>query len=264
MPKFSVVIPSRLQAPTEDAAAPWFVERAIQCVLGQSVFAQGHTPEILIGVDPGMAALGAPRLAPRARVCEAPIRLQAAALNAACRQVQGDFVAFLEDDDLWEPRYLERALKEFSRCGFVSSTHLERTVDGVVVKILDYPTPSSWVMPRATFDAVGLFDENFRWHLDSEWLGRLNALKIPRIHFVEATAPIDPEAILATRVNLGAVLRFGGEALSFLRHESPWPLVMRTVHPGSGMAQIAASEAKAAQSKAEYERLGDLYGCIPW
>jgi hypothetical protein len=39
---------------------------------------------------------------------------------------------------------------------------------------------------------------------------------------------------------------------------------MRTVHPGSGMAQIAASEAKAAQSKAEYERLGDLYGCIPW
>ncbi len=264
MRKISVVIPSRLQAAKDDAGAPWFVERAIHCVRSQSIFKKGYEPEILIGVDPGMAALAAPRLGNSARACEATVRLQAAALNAACRRISGDVVAFLEDDDLWEPSYLERAINEFSRCQFISSTHLERTVDGVIVRIQDYPTPSSWVMPRATFDQVGLWDEDYRWHLDSEWLGRLNALKIPRIHMVEATAPIEPDAIFSTRPNLASVLKFGGDAVSFLRHESPWPLVMRTVHPGSGMAQIAASEAKTAQSKLEYEKIADRFGCIPW
>lgn len=264
MQKISVVIPSRLQGEKEDPATPWFVERAIACVLGQSIFQRGFVPEILIGVDPGMAAYGAPRIGSKARLCEAPVRMQAAALNAACSQISGDVVAFLEDDDLWEPRYLERAIGQFGQAGFVSSTHLERTVAGVVVKITDYPTPSSWVMPRATFDRVGLWDESYRWHLDSEWMGRLNELRIPRIHFVEATAPVEPDSVQMVRPMLWNILVCAAEFTSFLRHESPWPLVLRTVHPGSGMAQIFASESKQAQSRAEYDRLIERFGNIPW
>lgn len=264
MARISVVIPSRLQGEKDDPSSPWFVERAIACVLGQSVFQRGHVPEILIGVDPGMGTYAAARIAGKARICEASERLQAAALNAACAQLAGDYVAFLEDDDLWEPRYLERALGQLGPFGFVSSTHLERTVQGVVVKIVDYATPSSWVMTRDTFDRVGDFDTSYRWHLDSEWIGRLNEQRIPRLHFVEATAPVELDAIRSTRPNLWNILVCAAEFCSFSRHESPWPLVMRTVHPGSGMAQIAASAAKQAQSKAEYARLIERYDNIPW
>lgn len=84
---------------------------------------------------------------------------------------------------------------------------------------------------------------------------RLNEQRIPRLHFVEATAPIELDAISSTRPNLWNILLCAAEFCSFMRHESPWPLVMRTVHPGSGMAQIAASEAKTEQSKAEYGRM---------
>lgn len=264
MQKISVVIPSRLQGEKDDPAAPWFIERAIACVLGQSVFQRGFLPEILVGVDPGMAGYGAPRVGKRARLCEAAVPLQAAALNAACARISGDFVAFLEDDDMWEPRYLERTLAALQHADFVSSTQLERSVDGVVVKIVDYATPCTWVMPRATFDRIGQFDESYRWHLDSEWIGRLNESGLKRIHFVEATAPIDLGQIRATRVRLAQIIECAGDAVAFLRHESPWPLVMRTVHPGSGMAQIQASDAKQAQSEAECRRLVERFGNVPW
>mgnify|MGYP001764913045 CR=1 FL=1 len=264
MPRISVVIPSRLQGPTQDAASPWFVQRSVACVRGQSIFKKGFEPEVIVGVDPGMSGLAQQRLANLAVVAEGAERLQASALNAGIARITGDYVAFLEDDDLWEPTYLERAIAQFGQFQFASSTQLERTVDGQVVKIIDYPTPSSWVMPRATLDRVGGFDESYRWHLDSEWIGRLNEQRVPRVHFVEATAPIEPEAIQYAPRQLWNILVCAAEFCSFRRHESPWPLVMRTIHPNSGMAQISASAAKKDQSKAEYARLEARFGITPW
>ena len=101
--RLSVVIPSRL-APMQpaDPASPWFVERAIACVRGQTLLARpGWSVQIVIGVDPGMAAQGRGRLDGSITLAEAPSRQQAAALNAALDQVDGDVVALLEDDDLW-------------------------------------------------------------------------------------------------------------------------------------------------------------------
>lgn len=265
MPRISVVIPSRLQGPDRTDQGAWFVERAVACVRAQSILRKpGFDAQIIVGVDPGLTSLARQRLDAGITVAEGAERSQASALNAGIAQVRGDVVAFLEDDDLWEPSYLERAIAAFERFQFASSTQLERTVSGNVVRIFDYPTPSSWVMPRATLDRVGGFDPDYRWHLDSEWLGRLNAQRIARVHFIEATAPIDPEAIAASQRALGYLLDCAAEFCALHRHESPWPLVLRTVHPGSGMAQIAASEAKQAQSKIEYERMMQRFGGIPW
>ena len=265
MPRISVVIPSRLQGPSGTDVGPWFVERSIAGVRSQSIFRKpGFDAQIIIGVDPGMTPLARQRLDAGITVAEGAVRMQSSALNAAIARVAGDYVAFLEDDDLWEPNYLERAIAMFDQFQFASSTQLERTVGGDVVKIIDYPTPSSWVMPRATLDRVGGFDESYRWHLDSEWMGRLNELRIPRVHFVEATAPIEPDAIRHAPRQLWNILVCAAEFCSFNRHESPWPLVMRTVHPNSGMAQIAASAAKKEQSKAEYARLEERFGITPW
>lgn len=265
MPRISVIVPSRLQAPDGTDQGPWFVQRAIAGIRGQSIFRKpGFEAQIIVGIDPGMASLARQRLDAGITLAEAAVRQQSSALNAAIAKISGDYVAFLEDDDLWEPGYLERAISSFGAYQFASSTQLERTVSGDVVKILDYPTPSSWVMPRATLDRVGGFDESYRWHLDNDWIGRLNELRIPRLHFVEATAPIDPDEIRRAPRNLWHILLSAAEFCSFQRHESPWPLVMRTVHPNSGMAQIAASAAKNAQSKAEHARLHERYGASPW
>jgi len=263
--KISIVVPSRL-APivSGNAAGPWFLQKAIDCVQAQSVWRQGHQLQLLVGVDAGQRATAVARIGSRAAVVESTLRSQAAALNAGIRAVEGDVVAFLEDDDLWHQDYLAKALAGLQQADFVSSTHLEVRTDGVVVRISDYATPSSWVMPRATLNRIGGFDETHRWHLDSEWLGRLGDSGLRRIHFVEATAPITQDEICASRPQLANVIEFGGPAVALLRHESPWPLVMRTVHPDSGTAQIRADQIKTAESAVEIERLVARFGNVPW
>ncbi len=120
------------------------------------------------------------------------------------------------------------------------------------------------MMPRATLEHVGPFDETHRWHLDSEWLGRLGDSELRRIHLVEATAPITLPEIQASRPQLANVIMLGGHNVAFLRHESPWPLVMRTVHPNSGTAQIRDDPVKRDESRSETDRLTARFGTIPW
>ncbi len=264
--RLSVVIPSRLAAERPaDPASRWFVERAIACVRGQTLLARpGWSVQIVIGVDPGMAAAGRQRLDAAIDIAEAPLRLQAEALNAALARVDGDVVALLEDDDLWAPDYLALAVDRFERVDFVSSTQLERMVgDDDVVGILDYPTPSSWVMKRAILDRVGGFDASYRWHLDSEWLGRLGEIRAPRVHLVEATAPVAAAEITHSRQMLMWMLERSNN-VTIERHDSPWPKVFRTRHPGSGMAKIRDSEELKKESDAEYERMKQRYGHVPW
>ncbi len=263
--KVSLIIPSRL-APLdrEQPDGAWFVERAIAAIRRQTIFRRpGVVPEILVGVDPGMAAVAATRLPNDVHVAEGRAPSQAEALNAAIRRVGGGVVAFLEDDDTWADNYLELAIGLFQQCGFVSSTQLEVTVAGEIVRINDYPIPSTWVMPRATLDAVGEFDPTFRWHLDSDWLGRLNQRAIPRIHLVEATAPLELFEMRTWRSRLADVIYDSHEGLALLRHSSPWPLVQRTRHPDSGMSRIRSDTALAVASRGECERLAALYGWVP-
>lgn len=261
-----MVIPSRL-APERpaDPASRWFVERAIACVRGQTLLARpGWSLQIVVGVDPGMAAVGRGRLDGSIVLAEAPMRRQADALNAALARVDGDVVALLEDDDLWAPDYLALAVDRFERAEFVSSTQLERTVgDDEVIGILDFPTPSSWVMKRAILDAVGGFDPSYRWHLDSEWLGRLGESGARRVHLVEATAPVAAADIAHSRQMLMWMLE-RSTGVTIERHDSPWPKVFRTRHPGSGMARIRDDEALQKESEAEYERMKQRYGHVPW
>lgn len=261
----SVVIPSRLgPASPSDPDGRWYVERAIENVRGQTALRDGLGLQLIVGVDAGQGERAQERLGPGVVIVEAPRPSQASALNAAIPRATGDVIAFIEDDDLWSEDFLEIALRQLADCDFVSSTQLEVTQEGEVLRIFDYATPSSWVMPRATMTQVGLFDEEYRWHLDTEWLGRLGQSGLRRVHLVEATAPLDWEQVVATRVGLPDILRSGGGHVRLVRHDSPWPLVRRTCHPGSGMAQIAKDPVKAAASKAEYDRMWKRFRCIPW
>ncbi len=254
MPKLCVLIPSRSQ-PRQQA----FLERSIGAVRSQRA-AGGLEIEVRVGIDRGAAR---PTLAVPVTFTEAATASQAAALNAAAKGMDCDFVACLEDDDMWAPDFLGLALEAVKQAPFVSSTQIEVDDRDFVMQVQDFPTPSGWFMTRAVWDQIGPFDETYRWHLDNEWLGRLGDSGIARMHLVESTAPVIPEIVRATRPLLARVLANCGPNLRLARHHLPVPLVRRLVHRGSGMAIIAADVEAGARSREETKRLTERFGRLP-
>lgn len=256
----SVVIPSRTQP-----AQVRFLERSTASIRAQTVIAEFDL-RIVVGVDKGASA----QLDETARrlgltLVESAAASQAAALNAALGAADSDLVSFLEDDDVWHPRYLQNASRALGAgAAFVSSTQLEVDEDDVVLRINDFPTPSGWLLARELLARVGPFDEGYRFHLDNEWLGRLGDTGAARIHLVESTAPVDTRHIAQVRPWLMNALTLSGGNCRLGRHELPIPLVRRLVHSGSGMARIAADPALTEISRAESERLMARFGRIPW
>lgn len=258
--RIAIIIPSRAQDAQLD-----FLRRLLKSIEAQSAI-DNYMVTARIGVDAGRV----PDFKYDGRLSvvfvESSGAGQATALNAAMRGVDDDYVGFLEDDDRWQTNYLSVAmtLLEAGKSGFVSSTQLEVDPQDKIVRINDFPTPSGWLMRRKTLETVGEFDASYKWHLDNDWLGRLNAASVPRAHLVEATAPINPRCIRPIRPWLANVLKNSNGNTRLVRHNSPFPLVVRLVHGGSGMSQIATDENARRQSREECERLMGRYKQIPW
>jgi hypothetical protein len=256
----SVLIPSRLaQGPDERL----FLERAVQSIRGQR--GHSHRVQILVGVDEG--AEPPPGLERRlgVRFIQSGGKSQAAALNAAASGAEGDHVAILEDDDQWNDGFLFCAFSMLKQdFDFSSSTELEVTPEGAIIQVQEFPTPSGWVMRRAVWDEVGPFNEEYRFHLDNDWLGRLGETEARRVHLCEATTPMDYNTLPLSRPALGMLLERGKPKVALARHESPWPLVVRHCHPGSGMARIQADPVLKQGSDEEMARLFARFGRIPW
>ncbi len=258
----SIIIPSRL-ASAGGAGKRFFLEDAVHSIRQQAGFGRGRV-QIIVGVDAGAVALAGPVQRLGIELVESGGRSQAAALNAAAQRAEGEFLAILEDDDIWDRMFLRTALDALGEAEFASSTQLEVNAGGEVLRINDFPTPSGWIMRRETFQVIGRFDESYRWHLDNDWLGRLGESGRSRIHLVESTAPITPHLAAQVRPWLHNVQRLGGPAVRLMRHASPLPLVVRRSHAGSGMQRIAHEAALQAESQNELARLNQRYGRIPW
>jgi glycosyltransferase involved in cell wall biosynthesis len=250
----SVIIPSRLEG--------CHLGRAIRSVLAQEEIDQADI-QIIVGVDDGHGVLFKNRY-PDLEMAESRGHSQAAALNAAIQQACGEYLAFLEDDDVWERNFLRTALTLLDEVAFVSSNQLEVNVLGSVQQINDFPTPSGWILRRKIFDTVGPFDETYRWHIDNEWLGRLGEVDITRVHLVELTAPIAPHLMRQLRPKLANVVSFGRPRPRIIRHEYTVPMISRLVHSGSGMHRIAHDPALKAESNNEKARIRERFGRIPW
>jgi glycosyltransferase involved in cell wall biosynthesis len=256
--RLSVIIPSRTQ-PDQSL----FLARALKSVQEQTARARVLI-DAVIGLDPGAAPPDLPHSDLPVRCTNAAAPSQAAALNAAATLFDVDYLAFLEDDDRWLPAHLAVALECLEQAQFVSTTQLEVDAAGTIIRINDFPTPSGWVMPRSTWERVGAFDPRFRYHLDNEWLGRLGAAAVSRIHSTEATAPAQLTLAAQVRPWLANVVIHGGGQVRLARHNQALPNVVRLVHPGSGMAQIAHEPAKQQASLDEIARLQAKYGRLPW
>lgn len=261
-----VVIPSRNQS-----QQGVFLRKAVRSVESQTILPSLDV-RILIAADPGVKS----SVIPTSECCavqlvESDHASQASALNAGLRLVEASYVAFLEDDDQWEPAFLEVALQSLRQLsssgrtlGLVSSTQLELDSAGDVERVNDFATPSGWLMTSSTIKAVGPFDPSFRWHLDNDWLGRAFSQRVPRLHLIESTAPLKLQHLAQVRPWLLKVVQLSGGTCQLCRHHLPTPLVRRLVHPGSGMAQIAMDPERQKQSRDEQARLRSMYGRCPW
>ena len=183
--KISIIIPSRSQEQQLN-----FIKRAATSIKNQKS-TNNYNFDILICIDKNteidkgfIDSLGI-------RYIQSNGKSQASALNAGIRTVDSDFVAFLEDDDQWNPDFVETVFKALNYSDFVSSTQLEHDENNETLRINDFPTPSGWFMPIKTLIKIGEFNEDYKFHLDNEWLGRLAEHEVSRGHLIESTAPKD-------------------------------------------------------------------------
>ena len=148
MTSLSVIIPSRAR---DSGTAIGAVDR-----LGPSAERTRMAADRSAGRDrPGGRTAAIESFDFPVKFINASARSGSAAVNAAAATATGDYVAFLEDDDVWDPDHLEVSLRTLEHAAFVSGTQLEVDDEGTVVRINDFPTPTGWVMRRSTWGAGG-------------------------------------------------------------------------------------------------------------
>lgn len=201
-----------------------------------------------------------------------PAANQSAKINAAIANASHPVIAILHDDDLWHPHFLKAALSALENADFVSSTSLATDEDGAVIGVQDCPVPSGWVFTKALFERVGPWAEDYRFHPDSEWLGRLGEMnEVKRAHLIEAFAPSPRIRIgderrynqLVQRPGMAAFLAQAKPAPALVRHDQAVPLVNHRQAADGIMQRINEPERWMA-SQFEYQRMTERFGRIPW
>jgi hypothetical protein len=243
----SVIIATRLQPRPDAGAEAIWLDRALRSVRRQ-ILSTTVQLEIVVGLDPGACL---PERMAGLIAATAPRKRQAAALNAAVAASSGELLAFLEDDDYWEPKRLLYGLQNIEKYDLITSNQREVDPDGSFLGINDYPTPSGWLLRRTAWKLVGPFDEDFTF-VDSEWLGRANNAKLRRLHLIEANA--------SDRKRLGLVARTSHIGCTAERD----PLVIRTENAIGVVGTARQDEAARKRHEDDVGRLQELYGGTPW
>ena len=166
-----------------------FLNAAIESVLGQD-----YQPLELIVVDDGSTD-GTPaiiRQYPRARCLSQPNQGHGPAKNAGLTAACGEFIAFLDADDVWRPEKLRRQaahLIQNPTLGYVTCYCRLVREPGTDwpgwVNAMFYEKPQPSHMPsallarRSAFERVGPFNPDF-WHSnDTDWVMRARDAGLP-------------------------------------------------------------------------------------
>jgi glycosyltransferase involved in cell wall biosynthesis len=123
----------------------------------------------------------------------------AAARNRGVHEAEGDLLAFLDQDDMFQPQKLERqlqALRAQPQAGMSSCRARIFLEPGCAVP--DWIDPDllgreihtlhmgTILVPRETVDRVGGFDESYRWGNDTDWFMRTREAGVPIARVEEA------------------------------------------------------------------------------
>jgi glycosyltransferase involved in cell wall biosynthesis len=161
-----------------------YLDQALNSMLGQT-----YRPLEVIAVDDGSTDGTAKLVADygnRVRYLSQPNSGHAAARNLGIREAKGEYVAFLDADDLWHPEKLARQVARFeARPGLdLSITHVQNFwVQALLEEWRQYrdqrraqPVPGystiTLLARRAAFERVGTFDPTLRHGDDTEWFMR--------------------------------------------------------------------------------------------
>ena len=164
-----------------------------QCI--ESVLAQTLTEEMeIVLVDDGSTDETAEVLRdfPMVRCIFQDHSGVAAARNRALKEARGDYIAFLDADDLWKKEKLAlqmKYLREHPDCGIVFTGYENFLENGVspdepwVKQNILFAAKNKTCLPTALFTRdvmlrCGSFDESFRRGEDTEWTSRLGYLGI--------------------------------------------------------------------------------------
>ena len=167
-------------------------ERYLSCAI-ESVLQQEYRPFEIVVVDDGSVDRTAQiaRSYDEVRYIFQENQGPAAARNAGIRAADGEFVAYLDHDDLWLPNLLSvhiDYLHSHPEVGFTICTgrwFLDEAIERpgwVEAKQLeeDQALLSAQVVRRSVFDRVGLFDPTYRMAEDTDWAFRAEEAGVAR------------------------------------------------------------------------------------
>jgi len=166
---------------------PVYNRQRIVCKTLDSIIAQTYSPIEILAIDDGSSDGSrrvleeyAQRYPDVVRVVAQSNQGQAVARNAGIRQARGEFIAFLDSDDIWVPRKLEQQIPLLvGEVGLVYSAINEMDASGRSLRIVpceanlrgniyhellvrNRMTGGTVVVRRAALERVGLFDEQLR------------------------------------------------------------------------------------------------------
>jgi glycosyltransferase involved in cell wall biosynthesis len=189
MPSISVIIPSYNRAAQVPAAV-------------RSVLAQTHAPAEVLVIDDGSTDSTSEALAPlmdRIRYIRTPNGGASAARNRGIHEATGDWIAFLDSDDTWQPRKIEKQLACIQQtaarvCFCVSSDESGEAIDDLqamdpslaeggvafypagdcrLLKHQAHPFIQSMLVEKAALMRCGGFDETLPVAEDTKLIHRL-------------------------------------------------------------------------------------------